>query len=131
VAEREGSWVRPHVGDEGDSTSMDDEPIRIDPAFLVDVGLARLPPGEAQVLLRHVYETLEWRVGAAIAEHMTQQQLDEFETYFVADDSEGALAWLERNFPNYKQVVRNEFKLLHLELRQIAPTILALSGMHE
>ena len=106
----------------------DDAKIQIDSSLLADVGLTRLDSVEAEVLLRHIYETLEIRVGLALAQRMSDKQLDEFEAYFEVQDDKGAFQWLESNFPDYQQLVRKEFDLLSIELRQIAPTILALSG---
>jgi Protein of unknown function (DUF5663) len=104
------------------------ELIRIDAAMLADVGLSRLPASEANVLLKHVYDTLERRAGEALAQRMSVMQLNEFEKYFMAKDDKGAFRWLETNFPDYKQVVHDEFDLLSVELRQLAPTILGLTG---
>ncbi|MGB4759281.1 MAG: DUF5663 domain-containing protein [Candidatus Saccharimonadales bacterium] len=39
-----------------------------------------------------------------------------------------AFKWLEINFPNYKDVVADEFEKLKGEIKQIAPQILAASG---
>jgi hypothetical protein len=58
---------------------------------------------------------------------MTNEQLDEFETYFNARDDAGAFKWLETNFPNYKDIVADEFAKLKAEVAQNAPQILAAS----
>jgi hypothetical protein len=101
---------------------------KLDAALLEDVGLQRLVAEEANLMLAHIYETLELRVGMRFAEEMSDEQLDEFESYIDADDEAGALRWLETNFPDYKSTVRDELEALKIELRQLAPTILALSG---
>jgi hypothetical protein len=77
--------------------------------------------------LKHIYETLEMRVGIRLADQMTNQQLDEFEQYFEAKDDAGAFKWLETNFPNYKDIVQEEFDKLKAEVAQAAPQILAAS----
>jgi hypothetical protein len=58
---------------------------------------------------------------------MTNEQLDEFEQYFEAKDDAGAFKWLETNFPNYKEIVQEEFDKLKSEVAQSAPQILAAS----
>lgn len=101
--------------------------LKIDNSLLEEVGLATLPAAEKNSFLKHVYETLEMRVGIRLADQMTNQQLDEFEKYFEAKDDAGAFKWLETNFPNYKEIVQQEFDKLKSEVAQTAPQILASS----
>src|ERR1700690_513232 len=95
--------------------------------LLVELGLGGLPTDEKNKMLNHIYETLEMRVGVRLANQMTDQQLDEFEGFINKDDQEGALRWLESNFPNYKDVVAEELEKLKDEIKQAAPQILAAS----
>lgn len=98
---------------------------KLDNAFLEELGLGSLPPVEKNKMLAHIYETLEMRVGMKLAEQMSNEQLDEFESYINKQDEAGALKWLETNFPNYKQVVADELEMLKGEISQVAPQILA------
>ena len=100
---------------------------KLDNAFLEELGLGSLPPVEKNKMLAHIYETLEMRVGMKLAEQMSNEQLDEFESYINAKDEAGALKWLESNFPNYKQVVAEELEKLKSEISQVAPQIVAQS----
>ena len=99
--------------------------IKIDHSLLQDIGLGSLPNHEKDSLLKHIYETLEMRVGMRLADQMSNQQLDEFEQYFEARDDAGAFKWLETNFPNYKDVVQEEFDKLKTEVQAAAPQIMA------
>src|SRR6201997_5013089 len=101
--------------------------LKIDNSLLEEVGLAGLPDAEKNSFLKHIYETLEMRVGIRLADQMTNEQLDEFERYFEAKDDAGAFKWLETNFPNYKDIVQQEFDKLKAEVTQTAPQILAAS----
>jgi hypothetical protein len=101
--------------------------LKIDNTLLQEVGLGTLPDTEKNSFLRHVYETLEMRVGIRLADQMSNEQLDEFERYFEAKDDAGAFKWLETNFPNYKDIVQQEFDKLKAEVAQSAPQILAAS----
>ncbi len=101
--------------------------LRIDNTLLQEVGLGTLPDSEKNSLLKHIYETLEMRVGVRLADQMTNEQLDEFERYFEAKDDAGAFKWLETNFPNYKDIVQEEFDKLKAEVTQSAPQILTTS----
>lgn len=98
--------------------------IRIDENLLVELGLGGLPPQDKQPFLKHIYETLEMRVGMKLAEQMTEAQLDEFESFIDTNDEAGALKWLESNFPNYKQVVVDELEKLKTEIKADAAKIL-------
>lgn len=101
--------------------------IQINDDLLKEIGLGSLPQEERRSLLNHIYETLELRVGMRLADQMTNQQLDEFEKYFEAKDDKGAFSWLETNFPNYKEIVQQEFDKLKAEVAQSAPQILSAS----
>jgi hypothetical protein len=101
--------------------------LKIDNSLLEEIGLGGLPEAEKNSFLKHVYETLEMRVGVRLADQMTNEQLDEFEQYFEAKDDAGAFKWLETNFPNYKEIVQEEFDKLKAEVAQSAPQILAAS----
>ena len=98
---------------------------KIDYNFLAELGLAALSQQDKEAMKAHIYETLEMRVGMKLAEQMTNEQLDEFESYINKNDEAGALKWLETNFPNYKQVVANELEALKAEIKATAPQIVA------
>ncbi len=97
---------------------------KLDNNFLKELGLDSLPAVEKNKMLAHIYETLEMRVGVKLASKMSDSQLDEFESYINKNDQKGALAWLETNFPNYKDVVAEELNKLKKEIKDSAPTIL-------
>lgn len=99
--------------------------IKLDDNLLQELGLGVLPPEEKKKMLAHIYETLEMRVGMELAKQMTDAQLLEFEQFIKQNDEAGALRWLETNFPNYKEVVASEFEKLKLEIKQVAPQIVA------
>lgn len=98
---------------------------KLDDNLLQELGLGTLPVEDKKVMLGHIYETLEMRVGMTLAQQMTNEQLDEFESFIDANDEAGALKWLETNFPDYKQVVANELEKLKAEIKTQAPQIVA------
>lgn len=98
---------------------------QIDDKFLETLGLGSLPQEEKDKMKAHIYETLEMRVGMTLASNMTEAQLDEFEDLMNKNDEEGALRWLETNFPNYRQVVADELEKLKKEVSEAAPHIIA------
>lgn len=98
---------------------------KLDENLLKELGLGELPTEEKNKMLAHIYETLEMRVGVKLADQMSDEQLDEFESYVNKEDQEGALKWLETNFPDYKQVVANELDGLKKEVKASAEQIVA------
>jgi predicted RNA-binding Zn ribbon-like protein len=99
--------------------------LRIDNSLLQELGLDGMPQQDKTSLLKHIYETLEMRVGMRLADQMSNEQLDEFERFFNTQDDAGAFHWLETNFPNYKEIVAEEFAKLKEEVAKTAPQILA------
>ena len=97
---------------------------KLDNALLEELGLGALPAEEKNKMLAHIYETLEMRVGMKLAEQMTNEQLDEFESFIDKNDEAGALKWLETNFPDYKKVVAEELDKLKGEIKQSSAQIL-------
>lgn len=103
---------------------------KLDNALLEELGLGALPAEEKNRMLNHIYETLEMRVGMKLAEQMTNDQLDEFESFIDKNDEEGALKWLSSNFPDYKKVVAEELEKLKAEIKASSDQIVAASQQH-
>lgn len=101
--------------------------LKLDNDLIKELGLGDLPDQEKQLLLRQIYEKLEMNVGVRLADQMSNEQLDEFEKFVDANDDKGAFQWLEGNFPNYKDVVNDEFEKLKAEIKQYAPQMLAVA----
>ncbi|SOD73505.1 hypothetical protein SAMN05892883_2799 [Jatrophihabitans sp. GAS493] len=104
--------------------------IRIDNELLAELGLASLRDETKPGFVKFIYETLELRVGKTLADQMTDEQLDEFELLIDGEDGiesnrDDALAWLQKNFPFYPQVVQQSFTELKAEIAEGAPAILA------
>lgn len=101
--------------------------IKLDDNLLAELGLGSLPKPEKTAFLKHMYETLEMRVGTRLAERMSEQQMSEFEQFISGNDEQGAFKWLEGNFPDYKDVVAEEFDKLKGEIRPLVPQIVSAS----
>lgn len=98
--------------------------IKLDAELLERLGLADLGPEDSNSLLHQIYETLEMRVGMALAVTFDNEELDAFEGFIDGGDEAGALNWLESNHPEYRQVVQAEFRVLCEEVASAAPAIL-------
>jgi Protein of unknown function (DUF5663) len=67
-------------------------------------------------LAEKIQRELEWRVGEAITDNLNEVQLDEFEQLLTSGDADRNLEWLNKNYPEYPQVVARESEKLHQEL---------------
>ena len=102
--------------------------LNLDNNLLAELGLGSLPEDQKKAMLQHIYETLELRVGTQLANQMTDKQLEEFERFIDAGGDQNqaqALQWLESNLPNYKQEENDVFEALKVEIKGMAPQIVA------
>lgn len=84
--------------------------------FLQSVGLGGMPDDQKQPFLEHLYTALEERVGARLAEGLSEEQFTAFETLVNNRDDKGAVKWLEVNRPDYQQIVGEELEKLRQEV---------------
>ena len=96
--------------------------MEVDEGFLREVGLSAMPEEQRQAFLDYVQEELEVRVGEEIAAGMTEEKMREFEE--AANDEE-TKAWLEKNKPNYRELVVKTVEELKEEISRNKEKILA------
>src|SRR3954451_15077283 len=101
--------------------------IKIDDDLLIELSLGGLPPSHRRALLQVIYQELEIRVGQRLAWSMTDMQLSHFGMLIDVSDEAAALAFLEENFPHYRNIVAAEFDLLRAEINAHHRDIQALS----
>lgn len=66
------------------------------------------PDEDLALLAEKTEAALELRVGTSIAERLTDQQLDEFETLMENGTDEERTAWMDEKFPDYPKIVGRE-----------------------
>ena len=84
--------------------------MEFDEKFLQEMGLSAMPEDQKQQFLDYVQEELEIRIGERISRGLTETQLNEFD--MIMDPAEAA-KWLEKNRPDYREIVNrtiNEMK---------------------
>ncbi|MGA5541346.1 DUF5663 domain-containing protein [Mycobacterium sp. NPDC051198] len=74
--------------------------IQLDDEFLAGVGLSGLPDADKQQLLQELYSELELRVGSALSEGFSGEQLDEFSA-IIDRDHHCIVTWIEANSPDF------------------------------
>lgn len=75
---------------------------KLDENFLKELGLGGLPSPEKNRMLAHILDTLEMRVGMQLASGMSNEQLEEFES-FIGGDIAKATSYLASTNPNWQQ----------------------------
>ncbi len=88
--------------------------MQFDDKFLQEMGLSAMPEQEKQDFLNYVQEELEVRIGERISKGLTEAQLNEFDA--ITDQTE-ATAWLEKNRPDYREIVTRTIEEMKDEIR--------------
>lgn len=95
--------------------------MKLEEGFLREVGLSAMGEGEKQAFLDYVQEELEVRVGEGVAEGLTEEKIKEFQR---AEGDEVRM-WLEKNRPDYKEVVWRTIRELKEEIKRNREAILS------
>lgn len=99
------------------------QPIDLGDNFFRELKLENLNDGQKREFLQNVLQVLNLRVGSALAESLTDEQVAEFDD--VDDtDPHASWVWLEQNCPQYKTVVATELESLKKELLRDTAKIL-------
>ena len=88
--------------------------MRFDEKFLQEMGLASMPEEQKQAFLDYIQEELEVRIGERISRGLTETQLNEFD--MISDPLEAA-KWLEKNRPDYREIVNRTTEEMKQEIR--------------
>lgn len=76
--------------------------MNFDENFLQKMGLSAMPADKKQDFLNYVQEELEVRIGERISKGLTDEQLKEFDSLLGTEE---AAKWLEKNRPDYREIV--------------------------
>lgn len=88
--------------------------MQFDDKFLQEMGLSAMPEDLKQKFLDYVQEELEVRIGERISRGLTEVQLNEFD--LITDVNE-ARKWLEKNRPDYREIVNRTIEEMKEEIR--------------
>ena len=86
----------------------------LDEKFLQEMGLSAMPEDQKQKFLDYIQEELEVRIGERISRGLAQEQLNEFDA--ITDQAE-ATKWLEKNRPDFREIVNRTLEELKEEIR--------------
>lgn len=88
--------------------------MQFDEQFLAEMGLSSMPTEQKQKFLDYVQEELAVRIGERISKGLTEVQLNEFD--MITDQAEAA-RWLEKNRPDYREIVNRTIEEMKSEIR--------------
>lgn len=88
--------------------------MRFDDNFLKEMGLSAMPDDIKQKFLKYIEEEVEVRIGERISRGLTETQLNEFDQ--ITDPLEAAV-WLEKNRPDYREIVVRTIEEMKEEIR--------------
>lgn len=88
--------------------------MQFDEQFLQEMGLSAMPEDQKQAFLNYVQEELEVRIGERISKGLTEAQLNEFD---MIEDPAEAAKWLEKNRPDYREIVIRTIEEMKEEIR--------------
>lgn len=88
--------------------------MQFDEKFLQEMGLSAMPEETKQKFLKYIEEEVEVRIGERISRGLTEVQLNEFDK--ITDPNEAA-KWLEKNRPDYRQIVDRTIEEMKQEIR--------------
>ena len=88
--------------------------MQFDENFLQEMGLSAMPEDQKQAFLNYVKEELEVRIGERISKGLTEVQLNEFD---LIDNHADATEWLEKNRPDYREIVARTIEEMKAEIR--------------
>ena len=88
--------------------------MQFDEIFLQEMGLSAMPEDQKQKFLDYIQEDLEIRIGERISKGLTETQLNEFD--MITDPKEAA-KWLEKNRPDYREIVTRTIEEMKAEIR--------------
>jgi hypothetical protein len=86
--------------------------VNIDEDWLAELGVTDLSEKETDALLDIIEEELEVRVGTKVINSMSKPQLEEFEKL----DDEKRESFIDKVFPNYDEVVVQEYNFIGYEI---------------
>ena len=96
--------------------------MQFDEKFLQEMGLSAMPEDEKQKFLDYIQEEVEVRIGERISRGLTETQLTEFDA--ITDPNE-AVRWLEKNRPDYREIVTRTIEEMKEEIRANRAKIIA------
>ncbi|HYH74338.1 MAG TPA: DUF5663 domain-containing protein [Candidatus Saccharimonadales bacterium] len=96
--------------------------------IIKEIGADSLELEAQKQVLEQFFTMLNDRVGIALGEQMTDDQLDTFDKVREEGGDEKAFEWLAQNVPEYPNIYRKEFEGLKEEIKEVVADLGATSS---
>ncbi len=87
--------------------------------IISELGLQSLPADVQDKMVDTIYQTFNMRVGMALSDKLSDEQLNMFNELSQKGDDELS-NWIEQNIPDYANVVADEMQAVLAEIKQSA-----------
>ena len=87
-----------------------------DEKLVLDLGLDNLTPGERARWQGHMLATVQYRVGRRIFQELSAEHREKAEEYVVSENRFGMLRWMNKNVPDRREIIREEFERARREV---------------
>jgi histidinol dehydrogenase len=99
--------------------------VTLDDKFLNDIGLTDLSAEEKKQALDNIRVTLESRVGVKITQGLSDDQVDQFSNIISSDNQNEAIIWMNKNIPNYQDIVMQELDAIIDQIKKNSLSFIA------
>jgi hypothetical protein len=97
-----------------------------DEALIKELGFDQVSDEQQAVSLQRFYETVQKRVGMALEDRLTEEQLAEFAKVSDKGDDKATEAWVRQAIPDYDKVIADETEAVKNDIKQTAARFKAI-----
>lgn len=121
------------MSDDNHVIQNDNTVLQVDDQFLQAMGMGNLPDEAKEKAIGDILYVLNSRIGERLADQFTEAQLDEVNSLALADkddDQEALMSWLQKNVPNYGQILEEEAQKLCDETSSAVDDVVTRKRVH-
>lgn len=85
--------------------------------LIAEIGLQNMPSDVQDKMVETIYQTLNMRVGMALSDKLTDEQLDHLTELSKKGDDEVS-QWIEQTVPEYSTVIESEMQTIIDEIKK-------------
>ena len=95
---------------------------KIDEQLLTDLGFINLTDEQKSQLIASITRTFSLKIGMRLADEMSVQQLDEFDS--ISNDPSAVSEWFDKTFPQYDKIAEEELDATVAEIKEAVHQII-------
>lgn len=98
--------------------------ITLDDNTLKELGLDGFSESDKNAILKRIYEALELRIGARIAQKVSEEELKRFTEMTEQGKDEEAAKWLKEQVPEYQEIAGEELDKIKQEIKDTSRKVM-------